>query len=96
MPRKKDINYPIVEVIWIDAIEIGDIGWNEFDELMKEARKPCPTMRSVGYCIYHGKSHISLLSTIGSDECSRLDKIPVQFVQSIEYIRGSEPKNLSE
>ena len=96
MPRKKEVNYPIVEVVWIDAIEIGDIGWNELEEILEEARKPCPTMRSVGYCIHHCDTHISLISTVSTDECSRLDKIPVQFVQSIEYMTGEAPKNLSD
>jgi hypothetical protein len=82
---------PIAEVVWIDAIEIGDIGWNDLKDIIKEARKPCPTMRSVGYVIYHCDTHISLLSTIGGEECSRLEKIPVQFIQSIEYIRGVAP-----
>jgi len=84
---------PIAEVVWIDAIEIGDIGWNDLKDILKEARKPCPTMRTVGYVIYHGADHISLLSTIGGEECSRMEKIPVQFIQSIEYIRGVAPSN---
>jgi hypothetical protein len=45
----------------------------------------------VGYVIYHCDTHISLLSTIGGEECSRLEKIPVQFIQSIDYIRGVAP-----
>ena len=86
--------YPVVEVVWTDAIEHGDIGWNDLPELKKLARKPCPTVRSVGYCVYHGPKHIALLSTVGSDECSRLDKIPSEFVQTITYLRGMPPKTL--
>lgn len=44
MPRKKVVTeskVPIVEVLWQDAIEIGEIGWNDLAELRKESRKPC-------------------------------------------------------
>tara|TARA_B100000900_G_C20574006_1_gene714539 strand:+ start:97 stop:420 length:324 start_codon:yes stop_codon:yes gene_type:complete len=95
MSKKKTPElYPIVEVVWIDAIEHGDIGWNDLAELMREARKPCPSMHTVGYCVFHGPDHIALLNTLGSDECSRLDKIPTQFVRSITYLRGEPPKTL--
>lgn len=92
MTKKKTHNlYPIVEVVWTDAIEHGDIGWNNLTELMRVARKPCPVMRTVGYCIFHGVEHIAVLNTLGSEECSRLDKIPFQFVQDITYLRGEPP-----
>ncbi len=95
MARKKaSVNYPIVEVIWIDAIEHGDIGWNDLSEMLREARKPCPVMKTIGYCVHHGDKHISLISTLGSDECSRLDKIPSEFVQEIKYLTGEPPKTL--
>ena len=91
MPKKKVTltDIPVVEVIWYDAEEIGDIGWNNLSDLRKESRKVCPTMRTVGYCLYHGPNHISVINTVGPDESSRLDKIPTGFIQSIQYLRGT-------
>ena len=92
MSRKKvpyKSKLPIVEVLWRDAIEIGEIGWNDLAELRKESRKPCPTMRTVGYCVYYGEDHLAVLNTIGSDECSRLDKIPIGFIEKVEFLRGT-------
>ena len=92
MPRKKVVTeskVPIVEVLWQDAIEIGEIGWNDLAELRKESRKPCPTMRTVGYCVYYSETHIAVLNTLGGEECSRLDKIPTGFIQSVEFLRGN-------
>ena len=60
---KKPITYDIVEVVWIDAEEHGEVGWNDLKEQLTHAKKPCPTMTTVGYLVYDGKDHISLLST---------------------------------
>ena len=35
--RKKDLDFPIVEVIWIDAEEYGETGWNSTREIMQYA-----------------------------------------------------------
>ena len=39
--------YPKVEVIWVDAEEQGNIGWNDLKEQLKCAKKPCPTMKNI-------------------------------------------------
>lgn len=79
---------PIIEVVWIDAEEHGDTGWNDLKDLLKKAKKPCPVMNTVGYEVYRDDDHISLLSTIGPDECSTLEKIPMGFIRSITVLRG--------
>ena len=68
MPKKPTPvkEYPIAEVVWKDA----------------EAKKPCPIMKSVGYVVYKDSDHVSLLTTIGPDECSSIEKIPMSFVES--------------
>ena len=78
----KPIAYDIVEVIWIDAEEHGEVGWNDIKEQLRYAKKPCPHMTTIGYLVYEGKDHISLLSTIGDKECSTLEKIPKGFIVS--------------
>ena len=65
--RQKNIeptDLPIAEVVWVDAAEEGEIGWNDLDELLEKAAEPCPVMRSVGYVLHHSEEHISLISTI--------------------------------
>ena len=83
--------YDIVEVIWIDAEEFGDTGWNDMKEMLRYSKKPCPDMRSVGYLVYKDDDHISLLSTIGNKECSTVEKIPVAFIKSIEILTHTKP-----
>ena len=84
----KPESLPIVEVVWIDAEEHGEIGWNDLKAMLKRAKKPCPVMNSVGYEVHRDDDHISLLSTIGPDECSTLEKIPTGFIRSITVLRG--------
>tara|TARA_R100001082_G_C4252160_1_gene111899 strand:- start:29 stop:316 length:288 start_codon:yes stop_codon:yes gene_type:complete len=80
---RKPKTYDIVEVVWIDAEEHGDVGWNDIKEQLRYAKLPCPPMSTVGYLVYDGEDHISLLSTIGQKECSTLEKIPKGFIVSI-------------
>ena len=75
--------YRLVEVIWVDAEEYGEIGWNDLKAMKRYAKKPCPVMRSVGYVLHQDDQHISLASTVGDKECSTVEKVPCQFIQSI-------------
>ena len=43
------MDYKLVEVIWIDAEEHGDVGWNDLKSMKAYAKKPCPVMHTVGY-----------------------------------------------
>jgi len=81
-------SYNIVEVVWVDAEEHGEVGWNNLKEQLKYAKKPVPTMHSVGYEVFRNKEHISLLSSIGEKESSTIEKIPIAFVKSITPLRG--------
>ena len=83
----KTNKFPVVEVVWIDAEERGEIGWNDYADIMREAKKPCPTMHSVGYQVYRGDDHIALLRTIGPGVSSTLEKIPAGFIVSITVLR---------
>ncbi len=75
--------YRLIEVIWVDAEEYGEIGWNDLKAMKRYAKKPCPEMRSVGYVLHFDDQHISLASTVGDKECSSIEKVPCQFITSI-------------
>ena len=88
---KRSIDYDIVEVVWRDAEELGDVGWNDLKKQLKEAKQPCPTMRTIGYLVYEGEDHLSLLSTIGDKECSTVEKIPRAFVKNVTVLPPATP-----
>jgi hypothetical protein len=82
--------YPILEVIWIDAEEYGETGWNSTKEILREAKKACPHMHSVGYCIHRDDDHITLLSSWNKDHCSTIEKIPTGFIHKITELTAKE------
>ena len=79
--------YPRVEVIWGDAEERGEVGWNNLKEQLKFSKKPCPTMRNIGYEVHRDDDHISLLHSIGSNECSSVEKIPMSCIKDIILLK---------
>jgi hypothetical protein len=87
------MDYKMVEVVWVDAEELGEVGWNNLSKQKKEAKKPCPTMRSVGFVLHEDDRHISLASTLGKDLCSTVEKIPKSFVKQIEILSYYKTKN---
>ena len=77
---------PIVRVTWVDAEEVGDVGWNCLKVQNRRAKTPCPSIVSVGHVLYRGDKHISLVSTIGPGISGTVEKIPFQFIISIEEL----------
>jgi len=81
--KKNGKNYDMVEVLWIDAEEHGEIGWNNLKAQLKYAKQPCPLMRSIGFEVWRDGDHIALISSYGDKECSSVEKIPMSFIKSI-------------
>ena len=86
MKKTTGKQYDMVEVVWIDAEEHGEIGWNNLKAQLKYAKKPCPLMRSVGFEVWRDDNHIALLSSVGDKECSSVEKIPMGFVESVNLL----------
>lgn len=84
----------IIEVVWVDAQEIGQIGWNDLNEILTESEKPCPIMHTVGYVVRSDKDQITLVRTLGDDQCGTLEKIPRGWVKTERTLR--EGKSLEE
>ena len=84
--KKKTL--PLAEVIWYDAEEEGDPGWNDFKKMKTYAKKACPLMRLIGYVVYESDSHIAMVSTLAEDSsvCSTCEKIPKGMVVSITLL----------
>ena len=82
--------YPKIEVIWMDAEERGDVGWNKLKEQLKYAKKPCPIMKNIGYEVYRDDNHISLLHCRGKSDCSSVEKIPISCIKDIILLKGEK------
>ena len=92
MNLSKRINYPIVEVEWLDAEEHGEVGWNTTKDMLAYARKKCPTMKTVGYLVHKSSTHVALLSTYNEDCCSTVEKIPLGMVCRMTTLVHSKKK----
>ena len=88
--------YPIVEVEWLDAEELGEVGWNNTKEMLKLAKKPLPVMQSLGYLAYDGVDHIALFSTVHPECCSTVEKIPKGMILKITYLVSKPDEATSE
>jgi hypothetical protein len=80
-------NYPIVEVLWRDAVEIGDHPWNDFEEIMNQAKEPCPLVKSVGYLVFDGEAHISLVGGFHSEQAGRVEMIPKGCIEALRVLK---------
>ena len=89
MPKKTYNDIVLVE--WVDAEEKCEAGWNDIKEMLAYAKKPCTIMGSVGFVVHRDDNHIALLSSIGPDECSTVEKIPTTFVKSITPLKAIKP-----
>ncbi len=78
--------YDIVRVTWTDAEELGETGWNNLKGQLKSARRPCPTIVTVGFLVYQDDTHVSVISSLGPDICGTVEKIPMSFVASIDKL----------
>ena len=76
----------LVEIIWKDAEEYGEVGWNCLKDIKRHSKKPCPTMKSVGYVLFHDKKQIAIVSTVGEKESGTLHKIPCEFIVKIKEL----------
>lgn len=86
------MEYEIVEVVWVDAEELGEVGWNNLKSQLRDAKKPCTAMNSVGYLVFQNDKHVALLSTIGKDLASTLEKIPTGFIVEINKLTKAKDK----
>ena len=80
----------IVELVWTDAEEYGDNGWNDMNELLNYSKKPCPVMQSIGYVAFEDDDHISLISTVAPGVCGKVEKIPRGWIVRETIIRPGE------
>jgi len=87
-------NLTIIEVVWVDAQEVGQVGWNDLNDVLTESENPCPIMHSIGYLVWSDKEQISLVRTLGEDQCSTLEKIPRGWVKAERILRDG--KSLKE
>lgn len=76
------INYPIVLVIWIDAMSSDE--WADID-----TERKCPPIFTVGYLISDDDVGLTVAQNIDQDngQCSMTLTIPNHWVESIQELK---------
>ena len=77
------MDYPILEIIWVDAETFGGTEWNSLEDAMDNALKPPPTMRTVGYLLHETEEYYAVTDSIGPEECGCVNKIPRHMLISV-------------
>lgn len=78
--------YPIVEVEWIDAVEVG--GWVEHDDI---TNKPMPS-RTAGYLVAESKRALTVAAIVNANHIGCAVVIPRRMVTSIRTLRSRRPE----
>ena len=79
-------SFKMIKVEWIDAETSGDVSWQNLEETRVEAAKPPPTMSTIGWLLYESSTHIALVDTVGSEDCSMMHKIPRVMITAISKL----------
>jgi len=76
---------PLVKVIWDDACNRSDIGWNDADDVEIKHQ----LVMTVGFMVKETPEHIIICSTkdMGSDNVNGHFQIPKGMVKSIKVLK---------
>jgi hypothetical protein len=82
MGELERISYPLVLVVWHDAVSYDE--WIEIEEFEGE----CALIHSVGYMIREGESEITIAQNLdlSNKACSMTMTIPMMWIEDIREI----------
>lgn len=75
-------SYPIVEILWLDAIEAMTEGWMEIKDLKN---KPMPS-KSVGYLVKDTKAAVTIVSLQNENHVALGITIPRAMITSMRTL----------
>ncbi len=80
----------LVRIHWVDASSHGGPGWVDLDDAIEFAKSDPPIMRTVGWVLHEEPGHggwLSVVDTLGGEECSSIHKIPYAMIVDKEYLQ---------
>ena len=79
--------YPIVRILWEDAVTSSEPGWTTKVDAMETATTMPPQMYSVGYVLHDCPDWISITDSVGGDEFGQVTKIPKKMIISMAFLK---------
>lgn len=82
MDNVKRISYPIVLVVWHDAVSSDE--WTDIAELEEK----CAVIHSIGYLLKETEGEITLAQNLdlSNDSCSMTITIPIMWIEELKEI----------
>ena len=77
----------IVKVIWVDAETVGDCNWQDIEEIKVIAKQNPPIMQTVGFVLHQSETHVSIVDSLGEEDCGHLTKIPNSMIQEMVELK---------
>ena len=76
--------YPLVEVIWIDAVATATIEWSDIEEILEEQ---IAQSRAVGYLIEDSEYRVVVVALVNEADAAHAMLIPKGMVHHINTLR---------
>lgn len=80
-------HYPLVEIIWVDAVGAATIEWSTIDEILEEELAPS---RAVGYMIESNQQRTVIVALVNERDAAHAMLIPNSMIHKINTLR--DPK----
>lgn len=77
-------NYPLVEIIWVDAVATATIEWSDIEEIL-EAQ--LAQSRAVGYLIESNKHRSVVVALVNEEDAAHAMLIPQGMIHKINTLR---------
>lgn len=79
--------YPLVEIVWVDAVATATIEWSDIDEILQEQLAPS---RSVGYLIQDNTHRAVIVSLVNENDAAHAMIIPKGMIHHINTLRAPQ------
>ena len=76
--------YPLVEVVWVDAVATATIEWSDIDEILEEQ---IASSRAVGYLIEDSQYRVAVVALVNEADAAHAMLIPRGMVHTINVLR---------
>ena len=76
--------YPLVEVIWVDAVATATIEWSDIEEILEEQ---IAQSRAVGYLIEDSEYRVVVVALVNEADAAHAMLIPKGMVHHINTLR---------
>jgi hypothetical protein len=80
-------HYPLVEVVWVDAVATATLEWSTIEEIMET--QPASS-RAVGYLLHTDQHRTILTALVNETDAAHAMIIPTRMVHTIRHLKATK------